>query len=61
MNKWTINGETVSYDFENKYSLRITKEKNGISIKTVDLTPPRGRTEIIYCKRISDRQLGFKF
>lgn len=59
--KWIVNGDSVSYKLDNKYTLYITKDINFLDIKVKENDPPCGRTDILYCKKISNSQLGFKF
>lgn len=61
MSKWTTEGDSVLYDYDDNYVIQIVKNDKGLSIKTLEKNPPVGRTSTIYCKFINDSQLGIKF
>lgn len=59
--KWTIDGDSVSYKLNGEYTLHIVKKENGLSIKTIENDPPRGRTSVVFCRFLSNKHLGFEF
>mgnify|MGYP006266477005 CR=1 FL=1 len=58
--EWQLNGETVSFPIDINYTISVAVDLGGLVIKVEENEKKPGRSGLIYKKRISAEELGYK-
>jgi hypothetical protein len=56
---WRIDGDTATYDLDEKHFFSIERTDKGFSLKVYDRTEVRGKMVLLYTRIITNSQLGY--